>query len=204
MANNIPRWADAQLSAQLPFVREQGEGPQIEFKERLTEPTIKVAKELAAFGTSGGGVLYVGINDNCELVGVEVPSGDSRDELVRRVQDIVSSVRPNLNSRILFAVENGFTVLAVCIPVQDEPVFYSDGRPYIKDLARSRPATPEEVKERVWAHPSSEHRRERERLNLIDERDRQEHERTMQANEQLARLTNNRIYMRTLDPGSRG
>lgn len=204
MTNNLPRWADAEFSAALPVVREQGEGLKVEFKERLPEQAIKTAKALAAFGTSGGGVLYVGINDNCELVGVEVPSGDLRDELVRRVQDIVSSVRPNLNSRILFAVENGFTVLAVCIPAQDEPVYYCEQRPYIRDLARSRPATPEDVKERVWAHPSSEHRRERERLNLINEHNRQEHERTMQANEQLARLTNNRIYMRTLDPGSRG
>ena len=43
-------------------------------------------------------------------------------------------------------------------------VSYYDFRPYIRDDRRSRPATPDEVKERVWAHPSSEHKRRMEEI----------------------------------------
>ena len=67
---------------------------------------------------------------------------------------------------ILFAVENDTPVLAIRIPPQDEPVFYYDYRPYIRDGRRSRPATPDEVKERVWAHPSSEFKRRMEDLKI--------------------------------------
>jgi predicted HTH transcriptional regulator len=71
-----------------------------------------------------------------------------------------------LRAEILFAVEDNKQVLAIRIPPQDEPVFYYEYRPYVRDGRRSRPATPDEVKERVWAHPSSEFRREAERLKL--------------------------------------
>ena len=166
MANIIPQWADQQLSANLQNVREAGEGPAVEFKERFPEQAHRLAQELAALGTSGGGVLYVGINDNGDLVGVEASDGDSRDKLVQRAQGTRSTIQPNLRADILFAVENNTPVLAIRIPPQDEPVFYYDHRPYIRDGRTSRPATPDEVKERVWAHPSSEHKRRVEELKI--------------------------------------
>lgn len=166
MANSVPQWADAQLSADLPNVRATGEGPTIEFKERFPDQGHRLAQELAALGTSGGGVLFIGINDNGDLVGIDALDGDSRDAIVERAQGTISTIRPNLRADILFAVENDTPVLAIRIPAQNEPVFYYESRPYIRDGRRSRPSTPDEVKERVWAHPSSEFRREAERLKL--------------------------------------
>lgn len=166
MPNDVPKWADVTLSANLPKAREAGEGSAAEFKERIPDQAHRLAQALAALGTSGGGIVYIGINDNGELIGVDAPDGDRRDALMERARGIIATVRPNLRADILFAVEDGHTVLAIHIPCQGEPVFYYDYRPYIRDGRRSRPATPDEVKERVWAHPSAEFRREAERIRL--------------------------------------
>lgn len=164
--SKFPLWSDSRLSTELPEIRAAGEGPKIEFKERFPEHVQRLAHELAAFGTSGGGTLFIGINDGGDLVGVEAPGGDARDDLVERAQGIVGTIRPSLHVNIAFAVESAFTVLAIVVPAQDEPVFYCDHRPYIRDGRRSRPASPDEVKESVWSHPSSEFRRQAERIQL--------------------------------------
>jgi ATP-dependent DNA helicase RecG len=169
MANSLPQWADAELSARLADVRARGEGPGVEFKERFPDQAHRLAQELAAFGTSGGGVLYIGINDNGDLVGIDAADGDTRDLAVERAQGVLSAVRPSLRANILLAAENGLPVLAIQVPPQDEPVFYYDHRPYIRDGRRSRPATPDEVKDRVWAHPSSEFRKRMEEIRIKEE-----------------------------------
>jgi hypothetical protein len=43
-------------------------------------------------------------------------------------------------------------------------VFYYEGRPYIRIGRKSRPATPEEVKARILAHPTAEHHKRMEDL----------------------------------------
>ena len=166
MANSIPQWADTQLSANLPSVRDTGENSKVEFKEQFPDQAHRLAKELAAFGTSDGGVLYIGIKDNGDLLGIDALDGDSRDKAVERAHGIISTIKPDLLAKILFAVENDKPVLAISVPPQQEPVFYYEGRPYIRDGRRSRPAKPDEVKERVWAHPSSESKRRMEDLKI--------------------------------------
>jgi len=166
VAEKIPRWADEQISEDMASLREVGENLRVEFKADFPTQIHELAKELAAFGTSGGGFLFIGVNDNCESVGVEASNGDARDELIRRVRGIVSMVKPELKSRIGFAVEDVVCILFVEVSVQDEPVFYYNGRPYIRNNDESRPATPEEVKESVWAHPSSSIRREEQQIEL--------------------------------------
>lgn len=162
MANTLPLWADAELSAGLPDVRAKGESETIEFKEQFPQQAHRLSQELAALGTFGGGTLYIGISDNGDLVGIDAVDGDSRDDIVERVHGTISTIKPNLRADIKFAVENGVPVLVVEVPPQDEPIFYYDYRPYIRDGRRSRPANPEEVRERIWAHPSSEFKRRME------------------------------------------
>jgi predicted HTH transcriptional regulator len=169
MEEQVPKWADQQLSDKLMEYCEAGESARMEFKGEFPEQSHKLAKEFAALGTSGGGLVLIGVNDNCELVGVDASNGDARDELIERVYGILSRVRPDLNAEPLFAFREGKVVLAVQILEQCEPVFYYDQRPYIRHGTRSRPATPAEVKECVWSHPSSEAQRERERLKLEKE-----------------------------------
>jgi ATP-dependent DNA helicase RecG len=197
MATSLPRWADALLSARLEDVRAKGEGPGVEFKERFPDQAHRLAQELAALGTSGGGVLYIGINDNGDLVGIGAANGDERDSAVERTQGVLSTVRPSLRANILFAVENGLPVLAIEIPLQDEPVFYYDHRPYIRDGRRSRPATPDEVKDRVWAHPSSEFRKRMEAVKIKEaETSQQTSQRFAERAADCSRMADEAMYRR--------
>lgn len=167
MTDEIPRWADAAISNRVPEICEKGESESVEFKEAIPDQSQKLAKELAALGSSGGGSLYIGINDNCEIVGLDLQSGDARDEFMERLQGIVQTVRPVLNADLKFAFASGKIVAVVQVSEQQaEPVFYMANCPYIRDRARSRPASPEEVKMLIWKHPSAEHARRMEELKL--------------------------------------
>lgn len=160
MSNEIPRWADVELSERLPKICEKGESESVEFKEAIPDQSQKLAKELAAIGSSGGGSLFIGIDDNCEIVGLNLQNGDARDEFMERLQGIVQTVRPALNADLKFAFVSGKIVAVVQVSEQQaEPVFYMANCPYIRDRARSRPATPEEVKMLIWKHPSAEYAR---------------------------------------------
>src|SRR4051794_19316457 len=48
MASNVPKWANVELSNQLSGVREAGESPTVEFKERFPDQGHRLAQELAA------------------------------------------------------------------------------------------------------------------------------------------------------------
>ena len=165
MAEAIPRWADESISKALSSILEEGESSRYEFKENFPEQAHDLAKEFAAFGTHGGGTLLLGVNDNCEAVGISASNADERDALIRRMRGIVSRVRPDLEAKLGLAIAQNRTVAFVEILEQSEPVFYYDGRPYTRDGTESRPATPSEVKDRIWAHPSSNFKREQERID---------------------------------------
>ncbi|MEM8944504.1 MAG: ATP-binding protein [Planctomycetota bacterium] len=142
----------------------------MEFKERIPEQKHELSKELAAFGSSGGGFLFVGINDNCQVIGIDAPNGDDRDKQIRDMRGIVNTVKPELSCRVGFATCEKRTVLFVEVAEQSEPLFYYQGKPYVRVETESRPATPDEVKECVWSHPSAEFNRAEEELKLEEKR----------------------------------
>lgn len=165
--NTIPKWASVEISNELATIREVGENQNVEFKEGFPEDARKLKKEIAAMASSGGGKIFIGINDNCELCGLEAKNDDERDDIFERADNIARTVKPIPIFNLYFAIESDFTILVIEIPKeQDEPVFYSDGKPYVRDKRKARPAEPHEVVELVWKHPSSEHKKELERLEL--------------------------------------
>ncbi len=172
MSRPIPQWADPKLSADLPKVCECGESATVEFKAEFPKQAHDLAKELAAFGTCGGGTVYIGIEkkDN-KLVGLKPANAGARDDAHDRARGIVNSVKPTLKAHIKFASHRSKTILAIQVAKQDEPVFYSNHIPYYRQDRQSRPATPEEVKKCVWAHPSSERQRAHEKILMQMEQD---------------------------------
>jgi predicted HTH transcriptional regulator len=162
----LPAWVHGPLSSELPLLRERGEGQELEFKREFPPQAHDLAQEVAAFATSGTGRILLGVADNGELVGLAADDGSAREKLRQRAQGIVRTIRPNVKAECLFALEAEKTILCILIPQQDEPVFYYEGRPYIRDGSSSRPATPEEVKDHVWKHPSSAYKLRMEEVRL--------------------------------------
>lgn len=167
MPDALPKWADEELSKELSSLRERGEGVDLEFKADFPPQGHDLAAEIAAFANSGGGRILIGIADDGSLSGLPAEDGTVRDKLIQRAQGVVRTVRPDVKASYPLAIEQGKTVLCIQIPKQDEPVYYHDGRPYIRDDRCSRRATPEEVKQMVWMHPSSEHKRFQEQIERL-------------------------------------
>lgn len=164
MSHTVPKWASQTISVELPAIREAGEGKSVDFKEAFPDQAHRLGKEIAAMASSGGGRIFIGIDDNGSLRGINASTGEDRDDLAERAHAICRTVKPVPDVSIHFAVECQLTVLVIEIPRQDHPVFYYEYRPYVRDERRARPAEPNEVVELVWAHPSSEHKKELERL----------------------------------------
>ena len=166
MNDDVPQWADAGLSQSLPSVRVAGESENTEFKEAFPEQAHRLAKEIAALATSGGGRLFLGVDDAGRVVGLAADTGQRRDELIERACSIARTVKPVPRCSFAFAVQDSNIVLVITVEKPDAPIYYYEYRPYLRDGRRSRPAEPEEVQELVWRHPSSEYKRRLERLRI--------------------------------------
>lgn len=155
-----PSWANEDTSKLLPKIRGDGEGLACEFKESFPEGN-KLAKSIAAFATVGGGLILIGVRNDGTVCGLNEAE---LDRLYHRAQSIAESVEPPVAHRVLPCYDGG-VILVICIEKdQAEPVYYYEGRPYIRVGRSSRPATPDEVKARFAAHPSAEHKKKMEDL----------------------------------------
>lgn len=150
--DEMPFWADPQATRDLPSLRGKGEGQQLEYMETLPSNKWELAKEIAAFATSGGGLILLGLNNAGGLVGLDCGDPETRDSYLNRIQGIASgTVKPSVTPKVGFAFEAGHTVVFVRVHKGAQPVYYCSGRPYVRHLTESRPATPEEVIQRVLA-----------------------------------------------------
>ena len=109
--------------------------------------THEIAKEIAALATSGGGTILLGVTNDGSLCGLaDALTASGRDILIRRLEGICRGpVRPAITPSVSFCSENGHSVLVIAVPKGAEPVYYCNGKPYIRHLSESRPAEPHEV-----------------------------------------------------------
>lgn len=110
---------DGEIAAAL---ARRGEGQRIELKEELPQDR-ELARELAAFANSGGGVLIAGVADNGEVAGWRPADADVA---VRRIRETANSVLPNLTHVRRGQVDKGWLAWAV-VDSSDEPVVTADG-----------------------------------------------------------------------------
>lgn len=147
----MPVWIDKGISEELPTLREQGEGSHLEYKSEYPENGHELSREIAAFASSGGGKILVGISDEGELIGLSgFEKSTNRDEILRRVQGLcANNISPAIRVDVKFAKERNSIVLAIIVPSGPQPIYYSGGKPYIRHLSSSRPAEPNEVSEKI-------------------------------------------------------
>lgn len=128
-------------------MRARGEGPNLEFKEAFPSNARKLGQEIAAFATSGGGTILIGISDAGDLLGLADADGpQSRDNLIRRIEGIcMGPLKPTITPSVKFAVEDGKIVLVISVPNGTQPIYYCQSIPYVRHLTSSRPAEPHEI-----------------------------------------------------------
>ena len=121
----------------------RGEGQTIEFKVELDQAR-DLAKEVAAFSTSGDGVILLGVDDDGGPVGT--------DESKERLEGILRLVNPLPTAAVEFANLNDTRVAAIRVKKGTQPIYYVEHRPYLRQGSTSRPATAHEVYELIEGH----------------------------------------------------
>jgi hypothetical protein len=128
----------------------------LDFKELIppagnNDARKELARVFAGFATSGGGKIYFGINKLKQVIGIDEAKTDSgRDEFRKRLDNMCrDNIRPAISTRVLFLpykLDTGTVIIPVAViqPGQ-EPVYYADGRPYIRKGQSARPAEPHEI-----------------------------------------------------------
>lgn len=151
--DQTPAWVNQELSSKLVELCAGGEGQHLEFKVQLPSQGHDIGKSLAAFASSGGGMMLYGVSDNGEIRGLDgAESSEKRDEIERRLLGAARDVKPPVPIRVQWAYHAGRVVCSVQITSGIEPVYYSNHRPMIRVGAISRPAEPTEVERQFRKH----------------------------------------------------
>lgn len=152
----LPPWADADLSDALPALALAGETQAVEFKREFPKQISDLAKEIAGFATSNAGTIYVGVDDDGAIVGIDAGPA-ARASLVQRIQGLCAGVvRPAITPRLQFADVDGKCVLAIKVPKGVQPIYWCGSIPYLRQVTAARPMSPDEVVEAVRAWDGAE------------------------------------------------
>lgn len=109
-------WADSQLSEALPQLAQAGESETVEFKRELPKQVRDLAKEIAAFASTSGGVLLVGVGDDGQILGIpNAHTPDVRDDFERRIVGVCQMIEPPVKPKITWASTGGVGVMAITV-----------------------------------------------------------------------------------------
>lgn len=119
----------------LDFIRKAGETLTTEFMENVSK---KLASELVALANKEGGTLFLGINDENQIVGIDVTN-----KLKSRIEDVARNCDPSIN----VTLEEIGEVLAVHVPEgKDKPYRCSSGF-YLRQGTNSQKLARDEILE---------------------------------------------------------
>lgn len=147
-------YSEQEFAAQLQLDLAEGESWHTEFKEydhrRLDEKIADswkndLSDELAALGSIGG-KIYIGISDTGTVTGVGGLHQTWQEKLLERA---LGRVKPKVKWLSYYFTDptSGLNLIRIDV-LEDEPIYYVQGKPYLRDGTKSRPAEPEEVKAR--------------------------------------------------------
>ena len=148
----IKSMSNNQLREQLKKDIERWECQEVEFIEDYPSNARELAKEIAAFASSNLGTIYLGVDNDGNIKGVEafrrMDEQRAKDDIQNRISNLTrDAVRPYITVKIDFIEVNNKVVVKITVPKGDEPVYYAYEAPYVRNLTSSQPAPPEKVKE---------------------------------------------------------
>jgi len=156
---------------------EAGENLTTEFKREYTE---EIKKTIVAFANTSGGILYIGVNDDKAIVGVDNPD----DILLQVTNAIRSTVKPDVTLFVDYKIEiiGKASVIVVTVQRGTACPYYLAGkgiRPegvYVRQGASSVPATEPAI------------------LNMIKETDGEKYEEVRSLNQDLTFTETKRFF----------
>jgi hypothetical protein len=138
-------------SADLSYLISHGETMQVEFKAAIPRPT-DLARAISALANVGGGWLIIGVDESVSS-GVHLRGVDAKAAELA-LQRALMLLRPAPPARLEVQQINGLEVAFIAIePVAATPVL-TQGLAFIRDGARTVPASAGHLMQMVSPHPT--------------------------------------------------
>ncbi len=121
---------------------------EIEFKKKATSNS-EIAEAIAGFATSNNGRIYIGIDQNRRINGLDnLSDGIQKDKYMREIVNISrNKVKPAIRVKVTFIGIGSKTVVRIDVPKGEEPVYYQDFRAYTRDQSITRKLEPHEIEQ---------------------------------------------------------
>ena len=128
---------------ELEKILSQGEDSRHQFKEKI-QSTDKLAAEIGAFANSSGGFLFIGISDNCEVIGLEKNEVAKLNQWISNVT--TSRIDPPLFVHTEILTYKKKRILIIDVPKGvNKPYAVNKSVFWVKNGADKRRATREEL-----------------------------------------------------------
>ncbi|MDX2045101.1 MAG: ATP-binding protein [Acidobacteriota bacterium] len=128
----------------------ESESETLELKQVLVPD--KVQKTMAAFATTQGGKIIIGVANDGTGYGYSGPEDISttsgKDKIQERIRGIAAGIEPNVRVKIHFVQnEEGKHFVVILIPKGLSPLYSINGKHYLRDNDQTRPIRPDELLE---------------------------------------------------------
>jgi hypothetical protein len=120
-----------------------GEGQRIEFKHGLVEDTL--LRAITAFANTNDGTVFIGIDDEARVRGLDVTTPKEKDVRHRIFSLIRERIQPCPVVDMDFEEVDGRVILRLFVPRGDEPLYYLKGVSYVRHGESNITPRPEQV-----------------------------------------------------------
>jgi hypothetical protein len=128
-----------------------GEGQKVEFKRGLIDDD--VLKSIAAFANTNDGTIFIGIDDDGKITGIDVKTPKEKDNFRNRIFNLIrNNINPYLLVDIDFEESRGYVVSKIFVPRGEDLFYFLDGVIYVRDGGSDRKNQPEIVKKIIFEH----------------------------------------------------
>ena len=121
------------------------ESDKVELKREMIKD---LDKEIIAFLNTNGGIIYIGVDDNSNVVGVSQELQDKYDEKVSAI--ITNNIKPNCRNKVKFSYNDDHVLVIDISEGDSKPYYLTEKGPkpsgtYIRVGRSKRPADDSEI-----------------------------------------------------------
>lgn len=142
-----------------------GENDQVEFKERVEKDKTKrdLVKTAVAFANTKGGTIFIGVNDNAEIIGIDSELQENENNESRVKDRYLNILRDNLKKAFKFSLEfrkvTNRTILIIHVPESEfKPCSTIDNEIFIRVGGTDRRPDPDTELESLFPKSKSLYR----------------------------------------------
>lgn len=140
----VEDWRHRPEATSLEEALKNGESQSVEFKEGHAD--VPLQRAIAAFANTNSGTIFLGVNNNVEVVGIDCDTAPKKDEELLRIRNITTQkIKPAISVHVDFIVHQGKTVARIFVSRGEQPLYFLDHEIYVREQTASMKAAPEQV-----------------------------------------------------------